>query len=454
MEIEVTDIGKRAAFFTLGCKANQYDTAVLTELFTRQGYAVVPFEETADVYVVNTCTVTAKADQDARRLIRQAYRRNPEAVKVVTGCYAQVSPGELALIDGVNYIVGNNHKDRIIELVNEGRGREVPQIVVDEILKDKSFSTFGVQLFGHRARAFLKIQDGCNQFCSFCIIPFARGQNRSVSPDIVMRELFHLAEQGYEEVVITGIHLGTYGKDLDRDYSLLALMREIEGEKPLRRVRLSSIDPEEVSPEMRDFLLSSQVFCPYLHIPLQSGDNTVLERMRRRYKREEFITLVQEIKRARPEFCIGTDVMVGFPGEDEAAFERSISALAEAGVDYAHVFSYSTRDGTRAAQWPDQISPEVKKDRSERLRHVSRECRERFNRQFLGREVEVIWEQPKYYDHNAERPIIKGVSPEYLSVQIPLPHAWQEDKTTIPPSSRVRVVACEGETLWGDLCAN
>lgn len=437
---------KKAALTTLGCKANQYDTAVLAELFKRQGYELVPFEETADVYVVNTCTVTAKADQDARRLVRQAYRRNPEAVKVVTGCYAQVSPQEMALIEGVNYIVGNNHKDRIVALVESQDNSAKPHIIVDEILKDKSFSTFGVQLFGHRARAFLKIQDGCNQFCSFCIIPFARGQNRSVSSSVVMRELFRLAEEGYEEVVLTGIHLGTYGRDLDASFSLLQLMQEIEQEKPLKRVRLSSIDPEEVTEEIKELLLHSKVFCPYLHIPLQSGDNLILERMRRRYTRETFIDLVQSIKSVRPDFCIGTDVMVGFPGEDDAAFERSCDAIVEAGVDYSHVFSYSSREGTKAAQWPDHVASEIKKSRSDRLRAISARQRETFNRQFIGKAVQVIWEHPKRNDG-----WIKGVTPEYLSVHIPLPPEWMQ-KGAVPPSSWVSVTEWRDDDVWGELC--
>lgn len=503
---------KTVAFTTLGCKANQYDTAVLAEQFKRRGFRVIPFEAEADVYVVNSCTVTADADQSARRLLRQAHRRNQDAIKVVTGCYAQVNPEALAQVEGVHYVVGNTHKNQIVEFietdeqfnkilqlkledtaktstviarssatrqssgkrfnaldrhaslaitnssfkdsplphspqVNADLSHVKPKIFSREILKDKEFSTFGVQLYGHRARAFLKIQDGCNQFCSFCIIPFARGQNRSISPERVMDELWALADQGYEEVVLTGIHLGTYGKDLNQNFNLYKLLERIEKERPLNRIRLSSIDPEEVTEDIQDLLLGSSIFCPYLHIPVQSGDNAILSRMRRRYKREDFISLSHALKRKNEKFCIGTDFLIGFPGEDDDAFLNSYRLFDEALIDYAHVFTYSSRDGTKAAEWPDDVPPTVKKSRTHRLRTRSDERQTQFANRFVGDTCHVIWDQPK-----PDQTLLKGVTPEYLSVQIPFAADWKHDKSLLPRSSYARLLEVKEGYLWGSLC--
>jgi threonylcarbamoyladenosine tRNA methylthiotransferase MtaB len=319
---------------------------------------------------------------------------------VVTGCYAQTHPEEVAKIEGVNLVLGNAQKASLLEHLARARlERDRVHIAVDDIFKHTELESFGMSRYTEQTRAYVKIQDGCNQFCSFCIIPFARGRSRSIPIPQVIEELRELSRHGFKEAILTGIHIGTYGCDRGDGIGLTDLLRAIAREKPIHRVRVSSIDPEEITEEMIEVLASSDIFCPHLHIPLQSGDNDILKLMRRRYSREEFLSLTERIVEKIPRICIGTDVMVGFPYEDERRFLNTFELLRVAPVHYFHVFPYSAKRGTRAAGFLGKVSAEAKKERASRLRLLSEQKAQLFRRSFLGKEVEVILERLSETSH-------------------------------------------------------
>ncbi len=387
----------RVAFSTLGCKQNQFETEALKGMLPEGDYAVVPFTEEADLYVINTCTVTAEADADSRQTIRRAIRRNPAARVVVTGCYAQVSPHEVRAIPGVDLVLGNAEKPQFLLQVQgltrqtpsptpspsfyrlaplsvskggEGRGEgaKLARVVVGAIGQRRVFDGLRVSLDSDRTRAYLKVQDGCNYHCAFCIVPAARGPNRSLSPGVVLEELRRLDAAGYPEVVLTAIHLGTYGRDLAPPTSLVALLRRVEG-LPLRcRVRLTSLDPHEVTDDLIELMGGSRRLCRHLHIAVQSGDDGVLRAMRRAYPARRFREAVERAVAAIPGIAIGGDVIVAFPGETDAAFENTYRLLEDLPIAYFHVFPYSRRPGTAAAAMRDQVAPDVRADRGRRLR--------------------------------------------------------------------------------------
>ena len=396
----------------MGCRANQYDSAVLEGMIANAGWQLVGSDQIADAYIINTCTVTNEADKEARYLVRKAHRKNPEASILVTGCSAQVNPQALAAVEGVSFVLGNSEKASILDYLNQAKPL-VPRIVVDDIFQEEDFFNSSFTSYSKNTRAFMKIQDGCNQMCSYCVIPFARGKNRSLSPDLVMAELRMLSEKGFEEAVLTGIHIGTYGYDLEPEASLLDLMKRIENEKPIHRVRISSIDPEEVSDEMVEFLSSSKVFCEHLHIPLQSGDDVILKLMRRRYTGKEFQDLTWKLKEKIPNICLGTDVMVGFPYEDEERFQSSFKTIQESALDYLHVFPFAPKKKTRAENFLNQVSPSEKRRRVEILTDYSQTIRNRFLEKHVGDTLEVIVEE----FHENLGGVYKGTSRNYIPVE-------------------------------------
>lgn len=406
---------KTVAIHTMGCKANQYDSAAIEGTLAQAGWKLVDFSSSAHAYIINTCTVTNKADSEARQLARKAHRLNPDASVIVTGCYAQTDPASLAEVEGISFILGNNQKHAILDYLNQAKPL-APEIIVEDLFKEEVVFTSDFTSYSQNSRAFVKIQDGCNQFCSFCVIPYARGKNRSLEPEKILSELKKLKGQGFQEAVLTGIHLGTYGYDLEPKTSLLDLMRRIEEESPIHRVRLSSIDPEEVSDEMIDFLAQSKVFCEYLHIPVQSGEDETLKLMRRRYKSKDFKQLSFKLKDKLPEICLGTDLMIGFPHEDEEKFEKSYRLVEECPIDYLHVFPYSAKKNTRAALFENQVTPEKKKERVARALELSRQKKEKFYLNSLGKKAEIIIEE-KLNEKNGR--YLRGVSRNYLFVNVP-----------------------------------
>ncbi len=432
------------AIATLGCKANQYDSGYLTSLLQSRRFRLVEFKEPADIYIINTCTVTDQADLDSRNLIRRAIRRNPEAFTIVTGCYAQTKAAEVAGIEGVDLVLGNAEKARLLDYLDRGRP-ERTEIEVDNIFRHTELETFGMASYTRNTRAFVKIQDGCQQFCSFCIIPYARGLSRSIPIPRVLQELHRLREQGFHEAVLTGIHIGGYGHDLPEKTDLVALLRAIDRERPIHRVRVSSVDPEEVSEEMIDLIAGSSAFCPHMHIPLQSGDDATLRMMRRRYGREKFREVCESLVARREDFCIGTDVIVGFPYEDEGRHENTRSLLEGSPVHYFHVFPFSPKRGTPATKMLGQISHSLKKERAAQLRELSQEKSLEFRRRFLGKQVEVILEQSTLTCQNdGMEKAWSGFSQNYLPLRVRAPGKKAGDLISC------QILAEEGGILVGE----
>ncbi len=369
---------------------NIHETAYMEEQFKKAGYEVVPFEEVADIYVVNTCTVTHTADAKSRKALRKAKQRNPEALVVATGCYSEVYPEEVEKVKEADFITGNAEKFRIVELVEKRMRGELPRVYVKGVWKDKQFYPLTLRQFEGKTRAFLKVQQGCQLFCSYCIIPKARGAMVSMEPEEVLNQAKELVETGYREIVLTGTHLGAYGVDLKKGWNLAKLVGKLVEIPGLYRLRLSSVEPLEFTDELIEVITSSEKVAPHFHIPLQSGSRTVLERMRRRYTPEDYRRVVEKILERRPESCIGTDVMVGFPGETEEEFEETKGLIEDLPFGYLHVFPYSRREGTAAAKLKDSVPPAVKKERAEILREIGKEKSISFRRQFLGKELEGL----------------------------------------------------------------
>ena len=376
-------------------------------------YVCVPFNTKADCYIINTCTVTGRTEYQSRNLIRRAIRTNPDACIIVTGCYAQVAPHDLARIPGVTLIAGNAEKDHIPRLM-ERLVKGDPQLLVSDICKARKFSGLNPLKFAGHTRAFLKIQDGCNSFCSYCIVPYARGHSRSLSQMDVLKEIETLARSDYREIVLTGIHLGVYGQDLVPPSNLYEIMKHIDKNRLVGRLRLSSIEITEISDDMMRLIAEGTTLCKHLHIPLQSGDDTILSAMKRNYDSAFFKNRLQVIGQAIPDIALGLDVMVGFPGEGEKQFDNTLRLIAELPVAYLHVFPYSERPGTVASRLPDKVDERVKKKRGEILRKLGREKRNAFARRFVGKKLSVLIEDKKDKDTG----FMRGFSDNYIPVVI------------------------------------
>lgn len=403
----------KVAIATLGCKVNQYESAGMAETLRDSGFSPVPFSGSADVYIINTCTVTGKADYQSRQLIRRALRSNPEADVLVTGCYAQVLPGEVAAIPGVKMVAGNVEKDNILQLIR-AMAEGGKKTCWSNVRRAKEFTTPAAGAFSGRTRGLLKIQDGCDTFCRYCIVPYARGKSRSLPESEVLGRLAELAQAGYRELVLTGINLGSYGRDLNPATDLLALLRRVAAAKPVPRLRLSSLEPREITAEFLSFSQDQDVFCPHFHIPLQNGDDRVLSLMGRDYDRLFIRRLSEKILTYLPDAAIGADIMVGFPGEGEAEFNRTRQLLEELPLAYMHVFPYSPRPGTPAATLPDQVGEQEKKQRGIILRELSKKKRTLFAEKFLGRQLTVLLEAGR----DKKTGLMRGFSSNYISVTV------------------------------------
>ncbi len=391
---------------------------------------MVPFEEKADVYVINTCTVTNTGDKKSRQIIRRAIRTNADATVVVTGCYAQIAPDEIAAIQGVDLVVGNDRKTKIVELVEQVQREQHPYQSVGNILKTREFEEMDVPFFEERSRANLKIQDGCNNFCTFCIIPYARGLIRSRKPESILAQARKLAKAGYREIVLTGIHTGGYGADL-QGYRLAHLLQDLEQIDELYRVRISSIEASEIDDHLIEVLGTSRKVCKHLHIPLQAGHNQVLRKMNRHYTVEQYADKLAKLRRALPDVAITSDVIVGFPGETDAYFDATEAFIREQQFSQLHVFPYSPRKGTPAARFPDQVSEAVKEERVHRLLALSESLTLEYARQHQGKAVEVVVEEPYHEESRNSAPgrgpdgrpgyWLTGHAENYLKVAFPVP---------------------------------
>lgn len=380
----------KIAITTLGCKINQYDSAVIQNRLEMK-HSFVPFEEQADCYVINTCTVTDRADWEARQLVRRAKRLNPAAKVLVTGCYAQINPGDVADVPGVDYVVGLNRLDDLLRFVEAPRWNET-QVAVSDVKRERGVAVLGTRALPGHTRAFVKIQEGCNYTCTYCIIPTARGLSRSVTPREVMEQVKQLADGGYKEIVLTGIHLGGYGHDLNPKIDLTAVVELIADSGLMARVRLSSLDPREVPDRLLDLLAGSEVICPHLHICAQAGDDGILKAMRRNYHTAYYRDLLTRVRERLPDAALGSDIIVGFPGESEAQFENSLAYFASLPLTYFHVFPYSSRRTTVAAALPDHVPVALKKSRGRLMRELGAHKKQAFYSRFLGQTVSVLVE--------------------------------------------------------------
>ncbi|MBC7326086.1 MAG: tRNA (N(6)-L-threonylcarbamoyladenosine(37)-C(2))-methylthiotransferase MtaB, partial [Moorella sp. (in: Bacteria)] len=383
----------RVALASLGCKVNQNELEALKHLFLAAGYEIVPFPEKADVYIVHTCTVTHISDRKSRQLIRRAVRANPEAVVAVTGCYAQVAPGEVLAIPGVDLVVGTRDRRRLVELVEKARQEGAPLNAVRAHEPGEAFEELPLVEVS-RARAFLKIQEGCEEFCTYCIVPYARGPLRSREPEAILKEVRRLVAAGYLEIVLTGVHTGAYGRDLPGGMDLAGLLQRLVRVPGLTRLRISSIDPLDFTPELKAVLVGEEVICPHYHIPLQSGDDRILQKMGRRYSGQYYVELIASLRSGRPRAAFTTDVMVGFPGETEEQFQNTVNVVKEAALAGIHVFPYSPRRGTPAATFPGQVPPQVKRERERRLLQLARHLSRHYAREFLQETLAVLVERP------------------------------------------------------------
>jgi len=398
---------KKIAITTLGCKINQFESAAMTEALAQEGYSIVPFSESADVYVVNSCTVTAKTDAESRRLIRRAARQNPQARVVVTGCYAQMAGDELLDLPQVNMVLGNSEKRDIAGLLRELG--EKPVAIVSDISRRALNERTKLESFAEHTRAFLQVQNGCDARCAYCIVPFARGASRSVTPEEVLEGVASFTAKDFKEIVLTGIHLGAYGLDLTPATDLLALLRRIEASGLTSRVRVGSVEPTELSAEFIDYLAESRVICPHLHLPLQSGSDGVLSRMNRGYDTALYRSVVESLLRTVPDIYLGCDVIAGFPGESEEEFEEACRFIGSLPLASLHVFPYSSRPGTPAAAMK-QLPPQVIKERAETLRKISEAKLASYAARFVGRELAVLVQK----DAGGR----KGLARNYLPVTI------------------------------------
>lgn len=401
------------AFHTLGCKVNFYDTEAIWQLFKNEGYEQVDFENTADVYVINTCTVTNTGDKKSRQMIRRAIRRNPEAIVAVTGCYAQTSPAEIMAIPGVDMVIGTQDREKIIPLVKQFESDRQPINAVRNIMKTRQFEELDVPDFADRTRAFLKIQEGCNNFCTFCIIPWSRGLMRSREPQSVITQAEQLVAAGYQEIVLTGIHTGGYGEDIE-DYSLAKLLQDLDKVEGLKRIRISSIEASQITDEVIEVLKSSDKMCRHLHIPLQAGDDQVLARMRRKYTTAEFARKIERLHEIMPDVAITTDVIVGFPGETEEMFRDGYKFMEQMKFSEMHVFPYSKRTGTPAARMEDQVDEEIKNARVHELIDLSEKMQLAYAQKFVGQVLEVIPERT--YKGAPDSGLYSGYSDNYVQL--------------------------------------
>ena len=386
---------KTVAFITLGCKVNQYETNAMTQQFIEKGYEVVEHSKKADIYIVNTCTVTNMSDRKSRQMLRRVKELNKEAVVVACGCYAQVAKEELEKIKEINLVLGNNEKKDIVQYVGKYIKSKIPEVQTEDVMNQKEFVEFGDITFTEKTRAVIKIQDGCDRFCSYCIIPYARGRVRSRKPEHILSEIREIAKEGIQEVVITGIHIASYGKDFQEQYGLIDLLEEMNEIEGIERIRLGSIEPLLITETFVNRLEKLTKICHQFHLSLQSGCNETLKRMNRRYTTEQFKDIVALLRSKFEDVILTTDIIVGFPGESEEEFEKTYTFLKEIKFYKMHIFKYSPRKGTKAAVMPNQIDGNQKEERSRKLIELSNQNEKAYNQNYIGKQVEILFEEQK-----------------------------------------------------------
>ncbi len=427
---------KSVAFCTLGCKVNQYETEAMSEIFLKNGYEVLPFDSFCDVYVINTCTVTNMGDRKSRQMIRRAKHQNPDAIIAVVGCYSQIAPKEVAKIEGVNIVLGTKDREKLCDLVSESlNGKQIDK--VGDILRYKTYDELKINEYAEKTRAFVKIEDGCNEFCTYCIIPFARGPVRSRDINNIVEEVKNLAENGFSEVVLTGIHLASYGKDLENIglYDVILKVSKIAG---IKRIRLGSIEPRILTEDFIEKISKIPSVCNHFHISLQSGCDETLERMRRKYTTDEYEKSVKLLRKYFDNPAIATDIMVGFPGETDEEFEKSINFMKRISFADAHVFSYSNRKGTKADLMPNQIDAKEKEIRHKKMEETVNLCRQNYLTQLFNKEVEVLFEQ------EVEKGVFEGTTSNYVKVKL------MSDEDVSKLYKTVKITKIDNGFVWGE----
>mgnify|MGYP001851494039 FL=1 len=407
---------KKVALHNLGCKVNSYETEAMQEMLEKAGYEIVPFREGADIYIINTCTVTNIADRKSRQMLHRARKMNPDAVVVAAGCYVQTQAGKEAQDPCIDIVLGNNKKKDIVTVLKEYEREKAGMLEdVEDISRAKEYEPLNLTRTGDHTRAYIKVQDGCNQFCTYCIIPYARGRVRSRSLEDVAAEVHSLAENGYREVVLTGIHLSSYGIDFDGERHLLDLIRTVHGEEGIMRIRLGSLEPGIITEEFAEELASMPKMCPHFHLSLQSGCDATLKRMNRRYTSAEYYEKCCILRKYFDNPALTTDVIVGFPGETEEEFRESLEFVDRVNFYETHIFKYSRRAGTKAADMDGQVSEQIKTRRSARMIAMGEKKRRAYEEGFIGKEVEVLVEEPAEIDGKVMQ---VGHTKEYIKIAL------------------------------------
>ena len=428
---------KKVSFYTLGCKVNQYETNAMTQKFQEAGYEIVNMNESiADIYIVNTCTVTNMSDRKSRQILRRLKDKNKDAIVVAVGCYAQVAKQELEDMQEIDIALGNEEKKDIVQYVERFISEKNKLIQIEDIAIQKEFKDMGQITYSEKTRAVIKIQDGCNQFCSYCIIPYARGRVRSRKQESILEEIKQISTKGIKEVVITGIHVASYGRDFGNEYGLIELLEQINSIKGISRIRLGSLEPKVITEEFMQRLIKLEKMCHHFHLSLQSGCDETLKRMNRKYNTTDIKEIIERLRKYYDDVILTTDIIVGFPGETEEEFNKTYEFLSQVKLYKMHVFQYSPRKGTRAASMQNQVNGNVKEARSKRLIEMSNENQLYYNKNLVGKKVEVLFEDKEIQDGVT---YYKGHTQNYILVK------YKTDKELENNLEVVEIVEAEGE---------
>ena len=427
---------KKVAFYTLGCKVNQYETESIKNQLIKKGYEEVNFEDKADIYIVNSCTVTSVADRKTRNMLRRAKKINPNGAVIVTGCYAQTNSKELLEMEDIDYVIGNTDKSGIVNFIEDIENRTMEKLKNHNIFLDSEYTEYEFATLREMSRAYVKIQDGCNNFCSYCKIPFARGKSRSRHKDNILKEITKLSQEGFKEIILIGINLGAYGEDLENGGNFEDLLRDILKIDGIERVRIGSVYPDKISDEFIE-MFSNPKLMPHLHISLQSCDDSVLKRMRRKYGSSLIEERLTKLRKAVPNMEYTADVIVGFPGETQEMFENSYKLIDKIGFSGLHIFQYSDRENTLASTFEDKIDPKVKKERADELEKLKEIMAERERKKYLDKELKVLVEEEK-------NGYLYGYSENYLRVKL------KGEATSLNHIVSVKINSLEKEMLIGD----
>lgn len=428
---------KKVSFYTLGCKVNQYETEAMMEIFKEKNYRLASIDDVCDIYIINTCTVTNLSDRKSRQFISKVRSINPKAVIAAVGCYSQVSPDIVSEIEGINVVIGTKNRAKIVEYCEEALATDKLVNKVENIKNNIEFENLSISAQNHMTRAYLKIQEGCSQFCSYCIIPYARGPIRSRNIDDIYFEACKLSNNSYKEIILTGIHAASYGLDLKTGISLVDIVEKVSTIDGINRIRLSSLEPRLINRNFLERVKNTGKFCDHFHLSLQSGSDNILKLMNRRYTREEYINKIKLIKEYFPHAGITTDIIVGFPGETEDDFTQTVDLVKEVEFSKIHIFKYSPRKGTVAATMNNQVNGNIKKIRSSILLKESDEISKRFLNSFIGKETSVLFEEKN--DNN----IMSGYSTNYIRVNA------SYDEKYINNITKVKITDIQNDEVFG-----